>query len=164
MAGKKNTQIIQNYHQYKDVTLDAVEDFNNKSYDKALERFLEMEKVNYKNLKIHEMLVYLYLKMDRIENAEKQYQIVVQLERENNYNFKEMKIFDQIVQDAGDISAVEEQYNQLINKEITADASIEVPAKLSVLYMSQGNYEKAEEIMVRFRDKFLEAYQTVSFN
>jgi predicted Zn-dependent protease len=68
---------IKTQEEYKDVTYEAVELYNNHEYVTALNKFLEMRESNPKNTKIHEMLVYIYLKLGQKEKAVQEYDLLL---------------------------------------------------------------------------------------
>lgn len=155
MSREKNKN-ISTFEEYKDLTIEAVGDFNEKDYNKALPKFEELVKVNNKNTKLHELLAYLYLKKGDVESAEREFQALIELEREKNPDIWKPKSFEELVSEAGDLAEMEEKYNSLFEKnDFDPFESLEIPAKLSLLYMNRGEYEKAEEVLIRFRDEVL---------
>lgn len=148
---------IRTVDDYREVTFEAVELFNKKLYDEALAKFLEMRESNAKNVKIREMLVYIYLHMGRLDEAEAEYQILQDILKEEGGIFRKTRSFDEIVAEAGDVEKVEKDYKKMMKKYQPSNIfeETEVPMKLSFLYMAQGEFEKAEEVLVEFRDKYL---------
>nr|HPN82089.1 hypothetical protein [Spirochaetota bacterium] len=65
---------IYSYDEYKEMTFEAVEDFNNREYGKALEKFLDLAETNPENPKVHEILVLIYLKLDMLDKAQAEFE------------------------------------------------------------------------------------------
>ena len=55
--------------QYEELTMEAVADYNSSDFETALKKFLNMEEANPKNSKVLEIIVRLYLKLNRTEDA-----------------------------------------------------------------------------------------------
>ena len=150
---------IMSFNDYRDTTLEAVELYNQKEYKKSLERFLEMEKTNFKNIKIHEMLILVHIKLENLPEADRQFAILQDLLREENIVLEKPKTFEDLVQKAGSVQKAEKKFEKLMES-IETDNLIEnseIPFNLSYLYLSEGNYAKAEEVILQFREKFLAA-------
>lgn len=148
------------YDNYKDLTLQAVDDYNRKDYQAALKKFNQMEKENYANPKIHELLAYIYLKLNDLTNAEKQYDIYREMLRAENPDIVLDEItFEELVGSAGDLKEVEKDFKKIMKKKKDLDPikDFEVPSKLSVLYMSNGQYDKAEEVLIEFKKKYIDS-------
>ncbi len=143
---------------YKDLTLQAVDDYNRRDYETALKKFLKMEKANYTNPKIHEILSYIYLKLGDIENAQVQYAICRDLMREEVPNLMEDRSFEDLVDEAGELKTVEKDFKKIMKKKKGLDPikDFEIPSKLSIIYMSKGEYTKAEEILLDFKKKYID--------
>jgi tetratricopeptide (TPR) repeat protein len=154
---KKSLATLEN-DEYKELTLLAVDDYNRKDYQAALKKFSKMEKENYANSKIHELLAYIYLKLEDLKNAEKQYRIYRDMLRAENPEIVLDEVtFEDLVGSAGDIKEVEKDFKKLMKKTKDLDPikDFEVPSKLSVLYMSNGQYDKAEQVLVEFKEKYI---------
>lgn len=142
---------------YKNFALEAINDFNNGDYETALPKFLEMERVNFENLKVHEVLSYIYLYLDRFEDAEEQIKIFRELAAKDNPFIEEKpKTFDQLVEESGNKKDVEKEYKKIMRKRKNIDPVIDfdVSARLSVIYMSEGKYDKALDVLEQFKEKF----------
>ncbi len=155
----KKKSATQDFDSYKELTLQAVDDYNRKDYEKALSKFKEMEEANYGNPKVHELLTYIHLKLDDLKNAEKQYKVYRELLRAENPDIYEERTFEELVGDAGNIKEVEKDFKKIMKKSKDLDPikDFEIPSKLSVLYMANGQYDKAEEILVEFRKKYIDS-------
>ncbi|OHD54061.1 MAG: hypothetical protein A2Y33_10105 [Spirochaetes bacterium GWF1_51_8] len=153
----KKTKKIKSQEDYKDITVEAVEQFNKKDFKAALDKFLEMEQSNPENPKVHEILVYIYLNLQDPVNAEKQYKLYINLLKKENPSFKlpATRTFDELVDEAGDLAELENRYNELMSQESIPNLyhDLDVAAKLSVLYMSKGEFKKAEEVLLCFKKK-----------
>jgi tetratricopeptide (TPR) repeat protein len=150
--------LIKNKDDYKDVTLEAVELYNKKDYKNALIKFKRLEKCNYKNPKIHEMLVYIYLILKNLPMAEKEYENYLELMKKDNPGLVHPRSFEEIVQEAGNIKDLENRYKKIISRKIKKFDPIkqsEVPLNLGFLYMSQGRYQKAEEVLVKYKEAYM---------
>jgi hypothetical protein len=63
------------------------------------------------------------------------------------------------VEAAGDLKKAQKQFQHLL-KDFKAENFIEdsgIPMKLSILYMSHGEYDKAVEVLQEFKSKCLNA-------
>ncbi|OHD58625.1 MAG: hypothetical protein A2014_04150 [Spirochaetes bacterium GWF1_49_6] len=153
----KKTKKIKSQTDYKDLTIDAVSDFNKKDFQAALTKFLEMEQSNFDNPKVHEILVYIYVNLKDLENAQKQYEIYIDLTKQQDpsFNVPKLKNFSELVTDAGDAEELERRYREIMEKDSDPDfyADLDIAAKLSVIYMSRGEYKRAEEVLLKFKNK-----------
>ena len=151
---------IRNFEEYRDVTLEAVEDYNNKDYLTALEKFLALAEINPLNPKVHEVLILTYLKLGMYSDAEKEYEIYHKLLAENMPEVKipPRKTFDEIVNSAGDQLKLEKAHKSAMKKTKNFDAysSADTVARLSILYMAKGEYRKAEEALLGVKTKIIE--------
>ncbi|NPV00165.1 MAG: hypothetical protein HPY53_02170 [Brevinematales bacterium] len=153
----KKTKKIKSQTDYKDLTIDAVSDFNKKDFQAALIKFLEMEQSNFDNPKVHEILVYIYVNLKDLQNAQKQYEIYIDLTKQQDpsFNIPKLKDFNELVNDAGDADELERRYHEIMDKDSDPDFfnDLDIAAKLSVIYMSRGEYKKAEEVLLKFKNK-----------
>jgi tetratricopeptide (TPR) repeat protein len=151
---KHHQKEIRNAEDYRDVTLDAVEDFNRQDYEAALGKFLAMARVNPKNAKVQEMLCYVYLRKGEVARAEESYRNVLEIERENHPGLAEPITFEDLVKRSGNLEDAERQYEELIREDhLDPMRHFDVPSRLSILYMSRGEYERAANVIERFREK-----------
>ena len=160
---KIDESMIDSVESYRQLTLEAADEYNRKNYESALEKFLRLCEVNYKNPKIHEVLVYIYLNLENVNKASEEYDICIRLMQESDPNFKApiQKNFDELVSEAGNRDELEKQAREVME---TTDGEkiigqIETISKLSVIYMSQGEYAKAEELLCRYKEKLEKYYQ-----
>lgn len=157
-----------NTKEYEKLTYEAAEIFNRQDYKKALKKFLELEKANSKNIKVHEVLSYIYLQLHDIDKAQKEYNICRHLlsELHPEIEVATPKTFDEIVDDAGNLRDIEKEYKKIMRarKKDEIIDNFEVPAKLAILYMADGNYKKAEDILTKFRDKAIATVEKLKKN
>jgi predicted Zn-dependent protease len=153
---------IKNIDEYEILTLDAVEDYNRKDYNKALKKFLSLEKANPNNIKIHEVLAFTYIHLNKLDKAKEQYKICKELfiKQHPHIKFAE-RSFEDLVGEAGEKQKAEREYNKIMRarKSEKILASFDIPSKLAILYMSEGKYDKAEKILKDFRKKVFAAME-----
>lgn len=153
--------MITSLNEYKNMTISAVEEFNQMDYEQALKKFQEMAAVNPENAKVRELLVTLYLKVGDLENAEKELEEYKRLLGGTNAKMPEMpaRSFEDLVEAAGDLEEVEAAYEACMDKEDNVDPVDDMNAatNLGILYMSRGDYKRAEEVLTAFRDRVQEA-------
>ena len=152
---------ITNFEEYRDITYEAVEDYNNKEYEKALEKFLALAEINPTNIKVREVLVLVYLKLKMYEKAQEEHALYMKLLAETmpDARIPERKTFTEIVESAGDQSKLEKDYKKVMKKSVkTFDIyeSTETASKLGFLLMSRGDYRKAEETLLGLKAKIIE--------
>lgn len=147
---------IKNVQDYKKAALEAAEIYNKKDYKNALVKFQELAKVNSKNYKIHETLSFIHLNLNNVDMAEKEYQLALKIARQNNQNMHSPKTFEELVSDVGDLETAETEYNRIMNEEPHQEtmASSRPAIHLGILYMAQGEYKKAEEILMRYKQRY----------
>lgn len=144
--------------QYEALTYQAAENFNRKDYENALKKFLKLAENNWENPKVHEILSTIYLNLGNTEKSREEFHIYMDLLRRDNPELPAPRSFDELVADAGDISSVEAEYNRIMKKKSCKDpfSSFDVPARLAVLYMSEGKFKQAEDILTRFKARFVD--------
>lgn len=145
---------------YEKRTYEAAEFFNSGEYRTALKMFLELEEANPKNRKVHEVLVFIYLKLEEFTKAQRQYDILLKLMRDDNPSFSfELKSFDEVVAEAGSFEDARSAYDEIIRQETVQDpfADSQAAVKLALHYMAQKDFSKAEDIVTEFRDRFFPA-------
>jgi tetratricopeptide (TPR) repeat protein len=151
---------ITSFEEYRDLTYEAVEDYNNKEYDKALEKFSSLAETNPKNPKVREVLILVCLKLKMYERAQEEYKVYIQLLGESMPELKmpERKTFEEVVESAGDQSKLEKDYKSAMKKKKNFDVynSCDTASKLGVVYMARGEYRKAEEILLDLKTKIIE--------
>lgn len=146
---------ISNFDQYKQLTIEAADLYNKEDYRGALPKFLELAKVNKDNYKIHETLSYIYLKLNRVDHAEREYQIAVKLAARQNGVVRSPMTFEDLVRQAGDFQKTRLEYENLMAQPPTKDGLINSKAAihLGIHYMSRGDYKKAEEVLTEFKNR-----------
>lgn len=150
-----------NFDEYKKLTLDAVDNFNNKDFKEALKKFKKMAKKNKNNTKVHEVLAYIYLELKDIKNAEKEYNIFLSLYKEKYGNSDEnYNDFDELlnnIKEENDIGQLEKQVNTIVNKNKHIDflTDMEKLYQLAILYMADGKYKEAEKILCKYKENYI---------
>lgn len=151
---------ITTFEEYKALTMAAVEEFNQHDYRDALQKFQKMAKANYQNPKIHEVLVYIYLKLNMIQEAEAELKIYREMlgKEVPQVSLVSTRTFHDLVEDAGDQKQLEKEYKSVMEskKEVDPYEGADTASRLGIIYMSQGNYKKAEEVLLAFKDKLLQ--------
>ena len=147
---------IQNFDKYKSVTDEAANLYNSGDYRNALRGFQELVKVNPRNRKLHETLAYIYLKLNDLKNAEREFQIVMQLAASGEGAAMPIRSFEQIIKDIGEPAKIEAEYKKVMTTGVSANEMVRsrAPIQLGMLYMARGQYKKAEEILIGFKNKF----------
>ncbi len=148
---------IADYEQYKKTAEEAAQLYNKKDYRGALARFQLLSEYNPDNFKVHETLSYIYLYLKDVSNAEREYRIALDLARKQGQLFSgEPVTFDSLVEKAGSIQVVEQEFKQLMTQKPEKGILLNsrTAIHLGILYMSRGEYKKAEQALTAFRDKF----------
>ena len=70
---------MKNYNEYKKIAFEAINDYNKHNYLAALEKFKKMSELNKKNVKIHEILVYIYIKLKDFNRAKEEFNSIKKL-------------------------------------------------------------------------------------
>ena len=142
------------------MTFEAVEDFNNREYGKALEKFLDLAETNPENPKVHEILVLIYLKLDMLDKAQAEFETYHKLLGQSvpGLALPPRKTFGQLASEAGDRVELERACDAIMSGSEKLDPwqSTDMVSKLGIVYMSQGEYRKAEELLLGFKQKLLE--------
>lgn len=150
---------IENQDQYKEMTYEAVENFNKDQFQEALQKFQTMAEANPTNAKVHEVLCFIYLKLEDIEKAEEEFKICCDLMEKQHPGLvlKKDKTFEQQVREAGDPKTLQKDYDKIITSKEKVDLfhDMETVAKLSVVYMASGKFKKAEKLLLEFKEKLL---------
>ncbi|MES0489191.1 MAG: hypothetical protein ABUK01_04315 [Leptospirales bacterium] len=148
---------IQTFEEYEKQTISAAEFFNKKEYNKALEQFLLLSEYNYDNFKVHETISVIYLKLDRVEEAQKEYDIVIELMKKQNINLSETRSFAEIINEFEDIETLQGKYEDLTANEESKETekkSTRLPIQIGMQFMAQGEYEKAIEFLNAHKEKY----------
>lgn len=158
-GGNRMTRIY-SYDEYREMTFEAVEDFNRKDYNKALEKFLDLAETNPNNPKVHEILVLIYLKLDMLGKAQEEFEAYHRLLGESipGLTLPVRKSFNQLATEAGDQVELERACEAIMSGSEKLDPwqSTDTVSKLGIVYMSQGEYRKAEELLLEFKQKLLD--------
>jgi len=149
---------IRNFEQYREATLQALDTMKKQDYEKALGQFLEMAEYNRDNYKVREMLVLVYLKLDRLEDAEREYKNALTLMNKNRKEGDRLKIrtFEEMVETLGDFDQLEQEYRNNIKQFKQGESGLRgscLPVQLSMHYSAWGDYKKAEELLLEHRKK-----------
>jgi len=151
---------INSFEEYRDLTYEAVEDYNNKDYDNALGKFLSLAETNPKNPKVREVLILVYLKLKMYEKAQDEYEVYITLLGETmpEVELPKRKTFGEVVEEAGDQAKLEKDYKKAMKKSKNFDAyqSCDTASKLGIVYMARGEYRKAEEMLLDLKTKIIE--------
>lgn len=132
----------------------ASTDYNRRDYEKALAGFLELEKSNFKNAKVHEVLCYIYLKLGKIPEAEKQFDLYESFLSGGKPAKVRLKTFEETVKEAGDLTEREKKYSELLANPGSEGELFSTAMQLSILYMSQGEFARAETLMTGLKRRF----------
>jgi len=151
---------ITSFEEYRDTTYEAVEDYNNKEYGKALEKFLSLAETNPTNPKVREVLVLVCLKLEMYDKAQEEYEIYMKLLAESMPKalIPKRKTFEEVVTEAGDQAKLEKEYKKVMKKTKNFDIrhSIDTASRLGVVLMASGEYRKAEELLLDLKTKIIE--------
>ncbi|GEM_PF-1153935 len=157
------------WEEYKRITLDAAGAYNEQDYVFALEKFHILAEKNPTNYKIHELLVIIYLKLNRLEDARREYDIYFNLIKEKIPGLASPQSFEDVVKDIGNREELEEKYRLLMQQ--PADGFATEPDEsiagiqeragqtsdainLAILNMAEGKYAAAREIIQGFINKY----------
>lgn len=154
---------MKTFEEYKEFTLDAVESYNKKDYQNALSKFLKLAEKNYDNYKIHEILCTIYLKLENIEEAEKEYSIYFDLLKKQIPDLPQKKNFNELIKDLDDIDELEKKYTDIMEETALPEDDSSFSGKIqlsndaihfSLACMANGDYERAEKIIREFIQKY----------
>ncbi|MDR2734842.1 MAG: hypothetical protein LBC99_09450 [Spirochaetota bacterium] len=148
---------ITSFEQYRDITYEAVEDYNNKEYHQALGKFLDLAETNPSNPKVHEILILTYLKLEMYDKAQQEYEIYHRLVGElmPEMRIPPRKTFDEVAREAGNQLKLEKEHKKVMKKNGKFDVyhSTDTVSRLSIVYMAKGEYRKAEDILLGLKTK-----------
>ncbi len=157
------------WDEYKRITLDAAGAYNEKDYVSALEKFRILAEKNPTNYKIHELLVFIYVNLNRLEDARREYDIYFALMKEKIPGLSSPRSFEDVVKDIGNREELEEKYRLLMEQPADgfptasdkSTAGIQERAgqtsdaiNLAILNMAEGNYDAARKIIQGFINKY----------
>lgn len=147
-----NEQLIQ---QYEELTMEAVADYNSSDFKTALKKFLNMAESNPKNSKILEIIVRLYLKLNRTEDARlalDRWKKVME-ERFPGFCAKQRPSLEQLARDAGDERELEKQCSTILcNGANNPEDEIDTLTSMSFILLNRGEYEQAEKLLCSYRE------------
>jgi len=146
---------IKNYEEYEQITYAAAELFNKGDYKNALKEFLVLAGYNNENYKVHETLSIIYLKLNDLTNAQKEYDIVHSLLRKKNKSLFEKKSFEEVISSLSDISTLEAQYQKELESK-SGKKSTALPIQISMHHIHSGNYHEAEKVLTGHKKEFFE--------
>lgn len=146
---------IKTKEEYRKFTLIASESYNNRQYDRALEQFKVLERHNPKNPKIHETLSYIYLKLNQVDLAEKEFHIALQLRKQADPSFEIPPTFDEMVTKLDSFEATKEKYLKLIRSEPSKETLMQTKTTVSLgmHLMAKGYFQKAQDILVDYKKR-----------
>lgn len=148
------------YEKYKKIVLEAVNDYNNRNYKDALVKFKKMSEINYQNIKIHEILAYIYVKQNDIEKAEEELNLIKSILNKGSSfdNFSEIENKNDLNFDGNEFLKLEKEYDEILKQTELKNFSkdLEIITTLSNLYMSIKEYKKAEDILENYKKRFFE--------
>lgn len=147
---------IRSFEEYKDVTYEAVALYHKKKYKQALKKFLALAETNPTNLKVHEMLTYVYLQLGEFEKADEEYKIYLELLYQQYPDIQKPRTFEEIVQESGNYEEAKKSYENLLSEPMKYDIfeGMAIVSRLAIHYMAQGRYEKAEEVLLVYQRLF----------
>lgn len=147
---------LNNLSDYREVAIEAAELYNRGDNASALEKFKILANHNPGNFKVHETLSYIYLNLEDVQNAEREYRIALDIARKENDNFVEPMTFDDLIKKVGDPREVEQEFIRLMKEEPSNQVNeyTRTAIHLGILYMSRGDYKKAEQILTAFKKKY----------
>lgn len=134
----------------------AVDEYNKGDFQAARKTFTELSENNYQNLKVHEMLSLVCIKLDDLETAEKEYNIYLELLQQQNPGIKRPPSFEEAIERLPEREHLEEEYDELMKTDPAADEqfSAGIPVSLSMSLMAEGHYDEAEQVVTRYMKKF----------
>ncbi|MGL4561598.1 MAG: hypothetical protein ACRCV0_04840 [Brevinema sp.] len=145
-----------------DTILDQAEkQLLNENYIDALQNLVNLEISNFEHLKVHELLADLFLKINQLNLAKEQCQICAHLinkQYETPTELYELRSFDDLVQDAGNIDTVKNEYQHIMTKEITNENfhhGTKISLNFATLLISQKQYKEAEKILTAYKNSYL---------
>ena len=150
---------INTFDDYREITFEAVEDYNRQDYDLALAKFLDLAETNPGNPKVHEILVLIYLKLDMLEQAQEAFERYHALLAESVPHLKlpARRTFQDLCREAGDQKELERECAGIMQENGAFDMfrGTDTVSRLGIVYMAQGDYRKAEELLLSYKEKVL---------
>ena len=159
LSERNKRQQSKKYYEYKKIIFEAIYDYNTHNYKSALEKFNKISKIKYNNTKVHEILAYLYIKLNFINKAEEELNLIKEILNENStYQDHEFEDINNLISDKNDIIILKKEYEKILNqpKSYNFIKEFEVVKKLSDIYISIKQYKKAENVLEEYKKKFFE--------
>jgi len=147
---------IRTFEEYRDITYEAVELYHKKKYKQALKKFLALAETNPTNLKVHEMLTYVYLQLGEFEKADEEYRLYLELLYEQYPEVRRPRTFEEIVQDAGEYHEAKQSYEHLMAHPDQYDMfeAMAIASRLAIHHMARAEYTQAEEVLIAYQRIF----------
>ncbi len=151
---------ISNPGDYRVAVQEAARVFNRGDFKKALTLFQGLAKLNSKNAKIHETLSRIHLKLNDVSGAEKEFRIAMELYRNHKGYSLELKSFDEIVRDIDNFQTIQRDFEEIMARPVIEEkvSASRTAVHLGIHYMSRGEYDKAEEMLTRFKERLETAF------
>lgn len=157
---------IASIEEYRDITYAAVDEYNRRDFEGAVAKFERLQEANPDNAKLHELLAVLYLKLGRLEDAEREIEACRQLfaAAHPEAPFPARRGFAELVEEAGDAEVLEAGFFEMMAREEAPDLvrDLDAAARLGIARMGRGEYEKAEAVLCGFRERVLAHSATVA--
>lgn len=155
---------IKDFNEYSDKTHVGVELFNNKKYKDALKVFLELSQYNTSNYKVFETLALIYIKLNNIAKAEQSYKKALELFSQKTGGRFKIQSFEEAVSQLETIDELKTMYekeceknnDQQENPEKSDNTLHRLPLMMGMRYMAQGEFKKAEELLIQHRNKYFQ--------
>ena len=147
------------YDEYKKIILEAIKDYNSQNYKSALKKFKKMSEINYDNTKIHEILAYLYIKLNSINKADEELDLIKEILNKNSSD-QDQKLEDinNLIFDENEIIILKKEYEEILKqpKSYNFSKEFKVVKKLSDIYLSTKQYKEAENVLDEYKKKFFQ--------
>lgn len=147
--------------EFDNIFLRAEKNIDNGDLIEALQDLVNLEVTKFDHLPTHELLADLFLKLNQIDLAKEQCQICANLINKQftpSISFSDLKSFDQLVKDAGNIKEVHTQYLEIMNIDINDEnfhEGTKIALNLATLLIADNKYKEAEQILINYRDRYL---------
>jgi len=145
---------------FDEILIQAEKKLHDNYLSEALQDLLNLEISNFNNIHVHELLADLYLKQNNLTLAKEQCQICAYLiEQETPSNIFNLKTFEELIAEVDSIENAEKAYKELIDEKIDNSnfhKGTKVVLGLATLRMAENRYQEAAEILITYRDRYLE--------
>lgn len=159
LSEENKRQQIKRYYKYKKIIFDAINDYKTHNYQSALEKFNKISKIKYNNTKVHEILAYLYIKLNLINEAEEELNLIKEiLNKKSSFQGHELDDINNLISDKKDIIILKKEYEEILKqpKSYNFSKEFKVVKKLSDIYISVKKFKKAENVLEEYKKKFFE--------